>query len=257
MQKEKDYNQPLRSSILICSIRCEEAASDALRNLLRTVKPDSKTLSSKSSSLSFKNKIDLLYDIDDIDKDDYGLLLKFMEIRNQFIHNPNCNSFIDLSKQAPELTNFLITKLPNDQKDEETSYKQSFKDLFMRTIGKLLILKLEYRKGYTHEMYRYIDAKTLENFQSIYKVAFDKWKADKRELKPIPSYGFNFNNSEEDITNFEYILNITILDEKIKICDAISNNEVTIKDVFKRREELLVELKKERKEAENKKEQTI
>ncbi len=87
MVREKTYNEALRSRVLICSIRAEDSASDILISLLRRVRPDSKTLGNKSSSLSFKNKIDLLYDIDDLTKEEYTSMLKFMEIRNQFIHN--------------------------------------------------------------------------------------------------------------------------------------------------------------------------
>ena len=69
--KDKDYNSMLRAHILVCSIREEEAASEVLKSLLRLVKPETKTLDNKSSSLSFKNKIDLLYDIDDLNKEEY------------------------------------------------------------------------------------------------------------------------------------------------------------------------------------------
>jgi len=165
--------------VLICSIRAEEAASDALRNLLRTVKGDSKTLGNKSSSLSFKNKIDLLYDIEDLNKDEYSSCLRFMEIRNQFIHNPSCNSFKDLENEAPDLSGFLKTKLPSSQTDGEENYQESFTQLWIRVMGKILTLKLEYRKGSTDEMLRYVNAKTMNNFDDIFKSACAKWKESK------------------------------------------------------------------------------
>jgi hypothetical protein len=251
-EKSKDYNKPLRSSILICSLRCEETASSIIRNLLRVVKPESKTLGNKSSSLSFKNKIDLLYDIDDLSIDEYSMLLKFMEIRNQFIHNGECNSFVDLAKANPDLTKYLKAKFPNDIKVDEDCYFQSFKELFRQTLVKLIVLKLEYRTGQTLEMHRYVDAKTLENFKEIYKAAFEKWKTAKaEEVKPfVPFFETAPDTSEQDIVNFEFHLELSIIDEKIKIFDAICNQEVTDKHVFQRRASLLENLKKEKAEAE-------
>jgi hypothetical protein len=252
--KDKDYNKPLRAHVLICSVREEEAASEAIKSLLRLVKPESKTLDNKSSSLSFKNKIDLLYDIDDLNKEEYTSLIKFMEIRNQFIHNPNCNSFQDLEKEAPELPKYLSTQFKNETEDKEKSYLESFRELFMRTLGKLLVLNLEYRKGFTNEMIRYIDAKALENFDSILATANELWK-EQKEKYPIPAFPMfpHFHNSEQDVKDFEAYLKIAVGREKIKVTETIINKEVTEKDVFQRRANLLEDFKKEQAELEQKK----
>jgi hypothetical protein len=244
--KDKDYNRDLRAQILICSIREEEAASEILKNLLRLVKPNSKTLDNKSSSLSFKNKIDLLYDIDDLNKDDYTSLLKFMEIRNQFIHNPNCSSFNDLEKESPDSAKYLKATFENKIEDSEKSYVESFRKLFTRTLGLLLVLNLEYTKGSTNEMHRFIDAKTLENFDLIFKAAYDHWLNVKMQNPPAFIGLFpNEGNSIEDVKDFERYLQFYILEEKIKLLDKIINSEVTSKDIFVRRADLLKEFKKE------------
>lgn len=223
----------------MCSIREEETAAVAVRYLLRTVKPHSKTLGSNSSSLSFKNKIDLLYDIGDLDLEDYNNLIKFMEIRNQLIHNPYCNSFTDLAKEAPKTTNFLKNKFHNAIPTDEESYVQSFKDLFISTFAKLLRLKMEYRKGYTEELNRFINAKALDNFSKIYNAAMQSWK----ETQPLNQ--LEFANSEKVIKEFERHLNYELLEEKIKIADAIIADEINEKNVFQRRIELISDLKKE------------
>jgi len=248
----KDYNKDLRSTILICSIRCEEAASGALKMLLRTIKPSSKTLDNKSSSLSFKSKIDLLSDIDDLKPEDYTCMIKFMEIRNQFIHNPDCNSFVDLSITAKECTNFLKKQLPNPIEDEEQSLNHSFKELFIRVLGTLLILKTEYRHGFTHEMHRYVDTKTLEKFTDIYSSAFGKWKAYHDSLpKPVSSMFKIADNSEKGVLAFEKYITLEIIDEKIKILEAIGKHEITEKEVFKRRVDIMENLKKEKDEVQS------
>jgi hypothetical protein len=177
MLKEKKYNEELRSRVLICSIRAEDSASEILISLLRRVRPDSKTLGNKSSSLSFKNKIDLLYDIDDLSKEEYTSMLKFMEIRNQFIHNGSCNSFLDLAAQYPEIKTYLKKFHPNDQEDEETGLEKSFGELFISVLCKLLILKIEYRKGATAEMDRFIDAQAFKNIGNAYQTALKTFNA--------------------------------------------------------------------------------
>lgn len=237
MFKDKDYNGDLRGQILICSIRAEEAASDALKFLLRTVKIDSKTLSNKSSSLSFKNKVDLLYDIEDITKEDYSYLLKSMEIRNQFIHNSDCNSFIELKTQASDTVSFLKSKLGNEIIDEEASLKESFKQLFIRALGKLLILKYEYRKGYTNEMSRFVDASVINNIESIYDSAVESLKAQQSSgLAPgsLPSY-LLIKNSDNDLKNLKSLLLMAITSEKIKLFKSIVDKTITEKDIYGRR----------------------
>ncbi len=254
MTKQKGYNSPLRSSILICSIRTEEAASDVLKYMLRIIKGDSKTLGSKSSSLSFKNKIDLLYDIDDLTKDYYTRCLKFMELRNQFIHNPKCNSFIDLEIEAPDVAKFLKNKLPNKHKDPEFSYAESFKQLWMQVLGKLLTLKLEYRKGMHDELMKFVNAKTIENFDVILKAAYEEWKKKKDtntpKSKPHPLLAVSYNNSEQEVSNFEYHLKMSLFDEQIKILELVEQNQFTEKDVYKRKidfhKEITEEIDKEK-----------
>jgi DNA-binding MltR family transcriptional regulator len=100
----KDYNIELRSYILNLALSVEDLSTLIVKSLLRKVKSNSKTLDNKSSSLSFKNKIDILYDLGDITNDAYNQFVKFMEIRNQFIHNPQCNKFVDLETISSDLT---------------------------------------------------------------------------------------------------------------------------------------------------------
>jgi hypothetical protein len=245
---DRDYNKELRGQILICSVREEEAASNVLKYLLRLIKPDSKTLNNKSSSLSFKNKIDLLYDIDDLTKDEYNALIRFMEIRNQFIHNPNCSSFENLGNEAPELSKYLSTNFKNEIVEIENSLSESFKNLFIRTLGKLLVLSIEYRKGATNEMLRYVDSKAIQNFDSIFNAAYNHWKSNRPSLNPLvfPI----FNNSDKEVKDFERYLKYYLLEEQIKNLDQIINDEVTEKDIFQRKAELLADYKKEKSQLE-------
>jgi hypothetical protein len=93
----------------------ERFSSAALSLLLDIDLKNSKTLSSKSTAFSFKQKLDLLTDINAFDKKDMVKFQTFTEVRNQFAHNFNvqdfesCFSFITgaenyLKKQYPEIS---------------------------------------------------------------------------------------------------------------------------------------------------------
>lgn len=239
MDKIKDYNKDLRATILICSIREEETASKVLKNMLRLIKPDSKTLDNKSSSLSFKNKIDLLYDIDDINKDEYADFLKFMEIRNQFIHNPICNSFIILEKIDSKITNYLLKKFPNDFEDKEEKYLNSFNKLFMFTMGKLLVLNMEYNKGYTTEFRNYLDSQLIKNINIILKRAKEEWMKTKSKQPKQNILFFQQNiDLELEYKLFELCFKNAVIEESGNLVTKIENQEITSRDIFGRKQKL-------------------
>ncbi len=80
-------NLNLRYKILDQSLQVEYEIAKILSKIIRIEHSDSKTLSNKSSAIPFKVKVDLLYDLKRINKEEYNLLTLFMEIRNQLIHN--------------------------------------------------------------------------------------------------------------------------------------------------------------------------
>ena len=101
--------------VITASKFVERFSSAALSLLLDIDLKNSKTLSSKSSALTFKQKLDLLTDINAFDKKDLAKFQTFTEVRNQFAHNfdvddfETCFSFITgaenyMKKQYPEVT---------------------------------------------------------------------------------------------------------------------------------------------------------
>lgn len=89
----EELNMPLRSDVLEKALVVEDCMTKILTTFLLVDKPDTRTLSSRSTSLSFKQKIDLLFDLDVLTKEENGMLLLLMEFRNQFAHNSYCNSY--------------------------------------------------------------------------------------------------------------------------------------------------------------------
>lgn len=77
----------LRITVLQASIQIEDGLSTFLSHLFKIRKDASHTLGNKSSSLSFKTKVDLLRDLDRISNEEYSEFILFMEIRNKLIHN--------------------------------------------------------------------------------------------------------------------------------------------------------------------------
>ena len=238
MLKVKDYNEALRSRVLICSIRAEEAASQVLTSLLRVVKPDSKTLGNKSSSLSFKNKIDLLFDIEDLAKEEYNQMLKFMEIRNQFIHNASCYSFSALETQYPEIGRFLSAQFPNDEQDRNLALEMSFGKLFIAILGKLIILRLEYNKGATAELDRFINAEAFRNINRAYQTAIKTYLESPFNKKPlyIPFGGIPID-IDKHLHQFESYFRHAIIGEQLTACDAIITGTFSEKDIYQRKAE--------------------
>jgi hypothetical protein len=53
-------------------------------------------IGNRSGNISFQNRIDFLYDLQILDTKDYDDLKLLSEIRNQFMHNIECNSFMYL-----------------------------------------------------------------------------------------------------------------------------------------------------------------
>ena len=242
-KKQKNYNKKLRSQILIMSVRVEEAAGKAVKSLLRTVKFESKTLGNNSSSFSFKNRIDLLYDLEDLNKKDYTSCLKFAEIRNQFIHNPDCNSFKYLEKNYKPLLNYLTKNFQNELEDEELSLYHSFGNLWKKVLGCLLVLNIEYKKGYDDEIRRYVDSETIRQMDDIYSKALEAWSKEERKY-PALLPDFSKDRSPEIINDFKYFLDSEIMQKAIEILDSIIENEITEKDIFKRKKDFIESLKK-------------
>ena len=86
-------NLPLRTRILEIALDLEHGINSFLVWLLLIESDKRKAISNRSGTLSFKNKIDLLFDIDYLTIEEHKELLLVMEFRNQFLHNIECNSF--------------------------------------------------------------------------------------------------------------------------------------------------------------------
>lgn len=95
-----DLNLKLRADILEYSLFIEKLINDLLLlNLGIYDEKESTRLFSNKGKLTFQNKIDLLYDIEVLSKDENSEFELLMNIRNKFLHDLDCNSFQVLLSQ--------------------------------------------------------------------------------------------------------------------------------------------------------------
>lgn len=175
----------VRSWVISRVLRLEQTSSSALKLIFRMFKDESKTLGNLSSALSFKSKIDLLLDLDEIDKVEYAHLLKLMEIRNQFAHNPYATSFKEFDNINPEINKYLLKHSSITLEkgiDYEKRLRECFNDLFKKTAARLLSIEIEYKGGLELEMRKYVNDKVVENIEIIWQKTLEKNRQIKSEL---------------------------------------------------------------------------
>jgi hypothetical protein len=174
MPKQRLFNQELRGFILQHAIRQEGLTSEILKSIFRILKSKTKTLDNKSSSLSFKNKIDLLHDLGDITDEDNKHFTKLLEIRNQFAHNPKCISFVALDEENPEYTKHLLKNFSDNETDIEKKLLTGYISLFKYCHRILCEIKKSYYRGFLIELERYQCYELLHN-------RFTDWITQARE----------------------------------------------------------------------------
>ncbi len=112
IEEPTPINRELRIEILECALKLEANINTLLLELLDI--PDNikkKSLSGKSGSLSFKNKSDLLFDLEVVSDNEHRELILLMEFRNKFLHDLYCNSFNDALSLCGEHRNNTMLSL--------------------------------------------------------------------------------------------------------------------------------------------------
>ncbi len=125
-----------RNIVLTHALLLESMASAFLAKLLGIEDHKSTiSFSNKSSSLSFNHKIGLLIDIGAINGRDKTKFKKFMEIRNQFMHNLDADSFSSCIELLDGTEKWLLRNYPQN---EESSREEKLKSATMALGNDLL-----------------------------------------------------------------------------------------------------------------------
>ena len=158
-----DINLKLRSEILNFALILEIDVNSLLLGLLSIEKPQRKAIVNKSGNLSFKNKIDLLFDLDILNSEEYKKLLLSMEFRNQFLHNIDCSSFEVAVKLLGTDKERKLLKFDNadENQDMEFRYKCAFRNLFRECIN-IIFEKFEDRENQIEDRFKTL-AKPIES----------------------------------------------------------------------------------------------
>ena len=137
MSIEKQLNIELRSRILGHSLFIEKVVNDLVLLNLGIYDENVRTrLFGNKGKLSFQNKIDLLYDIEVLSKEENSQFELLMIVRNKFMHDIECDSFQTLLEQ---LDNGIVNRFKNfleegqSISDEEACRKASYK-LFQKNV---------------------------------------------------------------------------------------------------------------------------
>lgn len=165
-----DLNLNLRIEILEYSLILENVINDLLLLNLGIFDGGKETrLFGNKASISFKNKIDLLYDINVINKEENSELELLMIFRNKFLHDINCNSFLRAIDQLDNgiKNRFKIFLNEEENLSDESAYRIACSRLFLKNIStiknkvKEYELKMEDRhklfQSQNNQIIKYID----------------------------------------------------------------------------------------------------
>ncbi len=134
--KDDVMNIELRKEILKRALVAEEGVRKLLLFVLNTRKEDRKAISKKSSVLSFNDKINILFDLEVINSDEYKNFSLLSEFRNKFMHDIDCFSFkeaVDIfekfnnqGSKGKELLKFHQDKSKHKKDGTEDDYRKAY-----------------------------------------------------------------------------------------------------------------------------------
>lgn len=155
-----DINLVLRSKIVHCSLNVENAINELLlKYLLITDKTKTKNFGNRAG-ISFKNKIDLLFDIDVFDKDELYIVELLMVFRNKFLHDIKYSSFTILLNDLDASIRNKFLKLffdENDENDEnEKGYEKAFMNLYEKVV-EIINEKTEEVNNYSRTKIKFLE----------------------------------------------------------------------------------------------------
>lgn len=205
-----------RLYVLEKALTVEKGVNDILELFLNVEKQKKKAFTNKSGGLSFKNKIDLLFDIEIFDDKEYTTILLLMEYRNQFMHNYDCNTFVDAFEflgldKKNRLLNYTDKK--SDDKNEQ-NLKNAFQNLFYEIL-KILLEKTKLKKSNVAENKEYFDRlnnKVILLYDKYFELAdliFEFIEPNYEESKEISDYKISFFNTikksiEQNINSIDF-----------------------------------------------------
>lgn len=128
---EKNVNLELRSKILFCALNIENVINNLLvKHLLIIDKTKTKNFANRPG-ISFQSKIDLLFDIEVISKEELLTIELLMIFRNKFLHDIKYNSYtLVLNDLDNGIRNRFFKFLRDEKFKSENEYDTAFSNLY-------------------------------------------------------------------------------------------------------------------------------
>ena len=133
-----EMNIQLRSKILEYSLKIENTVNTLLLLNLGIFDGGKATrLFGNKASISFKNKIDLLYDINVLTKSENSDLELIMIFRNKFLHDINCDSFLKVLEMMENgiKNKFKVFLKRGESIDNEDACKTACLNLYLKNLN--------------------------------------------------------------------------------------------------------------------------
>jgi hypothetical protein len=143
-----DINLRLRSEILECSLQIEKEVNNLILLLLGIYTDNKNTrLFGNRQGIPFKSKIDLLYDLQVLTKEENSDFELLMIFRNKFLHDIDCESFECVLGQLDKgiINRFKVYFEEDQDVKDEKACLLAFKMLFIKNL-KVISKKLESKK---------------------------------------------------------------------------------------------------------------
>lgn len=166
---KNEINIELRSEILEYSLQLEKAVNDLLLFQLGIFDGGKSTkLFGKKQGITFKNKVDLLFDIDVLDKHENAEFELLMIFRNKFLHDIDCNSFQTIVSDFDNGLKNRFKKFIGTGQDitDESICREACAKLFLKNI-RTIRNKFAARKKAAEEKYEIFQ---LQNDHIIYMI---------------------------------------------------------------------------------------
>ncbi|MDB5004569.1 MAG: hypothetical protein JWQ34_2794 [Mucilaginibacter sp.] len=142
----------VRTKVLKDSLFFESLIADIAAKFLNISNPnESNCFGNTSKSLSFNQKVFLLIDLGILDKTSRDKLVKFMEIRNQFMHNIHASSFEKCFSFLEGTENYLFKLYPINSNENKESKLALLYDKLKFDIIAIIRKLIEELQGKTEE----------------------------------------------------------------------------------------------------------
>ncbi|MCG8838933.1 hypothetical protein G1K37_11300 [Tenacibaculum dicentrarchi] len=213
-------NLRIRTLVLEYSLKTENNVNNLLLGYLSIFDKEKTKNFGNKAGISFKNKIDLLFDIDVLNKKEHQDLELLMNFRNKFMHDIESESFTYiLNKLDSGIRNrFLKFSLSKEIKNE-IEYEKAFDNLYLQNL-KVIEKKYRERRENIKERTNYLISlydgyESMSNMGSdlagkimeiIKKIDFkntDSVELSEKILRPCLEFT---NNYEKEAERMDFIL---------------------------------------------------